>query len=119
MKMSEKIKKHRKEKKWSQAELAEKLGVHTTHISRLETGKYTPSLELLKKVAELFEATTDYLLYEDMDSTDPLNLADKTLYERMKLIESLDDKDQEIILGVVDAFLTKQRMWNVLNRGTS
>ena len=116
MKMNEKIKKLRKDRGWSQAELAEKLGVHLTHISRLETGRYAPSLELMKKLAELFEVTTDYLLYESVDNQGPINLQDKTILERMKLIEALEEQDRKIILGVVDAFLTKQQMWNVLNK---
>jgi hypothetical protein len=34
----------------------------------------------------------------------------------MKLIDELEEKDREIIQGVVDAFLVKQQMWNVLNK---
>ena len=116
MKMSEKIKVLRKQRKWSQGDLADKLGVHITHISRIETGRYPPSLKLLKKIAELFEVTTDYLLYDSVDNVGPLNLGDKTLYEKMKLIENLDDKDRTIILGVIDAFLVKRQMWSVLNK---
>lgn len=116
MKMHEKIKKLRKDRGWSQGELAEKLGVHTTHVSRLETGRYAPSLELMKKIAELFEVTTDYLLYESVDNQGPVNLQDKSLLERMKLIESLEEHDRKVIMGVMDAFLTRQQMWNVLNK---
>ena len=99
-----------------QAELAQKLGVHTTHLSKIETGRYMPSLELLMKIAEVFEVTTDFLLYDNMDNIGPLNLQDKTLYEKMKLVDDLDEKDRLIIHGVIDAFLTKQQMWNVLNK---
>ena len=116
MKMNEKIKVLRKERNWSQSDLAEKIDVHITHISRLETGRYTPSLKLLKKLAELFEVTTDYLLYESVDNLGPINLEDKTLYEKMKLIENLNDSDRTIILGVIDAFLVKHQMWDVLNK---
>jgi len=114
--MHDKIKKLRKERKLGQAELAQKLGVHTTHLSKIETGRYMPSLELLMKIAEVFEVTTDFLLYDNMDNIGPLNLQDKTLYEKMKLVDDLDEKDRLIIHGVIDAFLTKQQMWNVLNK---
>ena len=100
MNMSEKIKILRKEKKWSQSELAEKLNVHITHISRLETGKYAPSLDLLKKIAETFEVTTDYQLYENVDSLDSIHLQNKPLYERMKLLDSLDEEDRKNSYGV-------------------
>lgn len=116
MSLGNKIKKLRKEKHWSQLELAEKLEVHVTHISRLETDRYNPSLELLKKLAELFEVTTDYLLYENSLNTGPINLKDKSLYEKIKLIDELEDSDKAILNGVIDAFITKRQMWRVLNK---
>jgi putative transcriptional regulator len=45
----------RAERDWSQALLAEKLGVSRQTINALETGKYDPSLELAFKIAHLFE----------------------------------------------------------------
>jgi transcriptional regulator with XRE-family HTH domain len=116
MTIGEKIKNLRKNKKWSQAELAGRVGVHVTHISRLETERYAPSLDLLKKLAEAFEVTTDYLLYESADNIGPLNFKDKTLYEKMKLIDTLEEADRSVISGVIDAFLTKHQMWQVLNK---
>lgn len=116
MRLGDKIKMLRKNKKWSQAELAERIGVHVTHISRLETERYTPSLEMLKKLAAAFEVTTDYLVFEDMENIGPINFKDKTLYEKMKLIDELEEKDRTVIQGVIDAFLVKKQMWNVLNK---
>jgi transcriptional regulator with XRE-family HTH domain len=116
MTIGEKIKNLRKNKKWSQAELAGRVDVHVTHISRLETQRYAPSLDLLKKLAEAFEVTTDYLLYESADNIGPLNFKDKTLYEKMKLIDTLEEADRSVISGVIDAFLTKHQMWQVLNK---
>ena len=52
MKLHEKIKYLRKKRKLSQGELAEKMGIHGGHISRLERGNYNPSLKFLKKIAE-------------------------------------------------------------------
>lgn len=39
---------------WSQADLAEKLGVSRQTVNALETGKYDPSLPLAFKIARLF-----------------------------------------------------------------
>jgi transcriptional regulator with XRE-family HTH domain len=116
MKLGDKIKKMRKDRKWSQAELAEKLIIHVTHVSRIETERFTPSLDLLKKLSEVFEVTADYLVFDSMENVGPINLKDKTLYEKMKLVDELEEKDRTIIHGVIDAFLVKQQMWNVLNK---
>ena len=116
MTLGDKIRELRKERRWSQAEVAARVDVHVTHVNRLEKNRYSPSLELLKKLAKLFEVTTDYLLYESMENADSLNLKDKTLNEKMKMIDSLDDEDRSVIIGVIDAFITKQQMHNVLNK---
>jgi len=44
----------RAERDWSQAILAEKLGVSRQTVNALETGKYDPSLELAFRIARLF-----------------------------------------------------------------
>ena len=45
----------RAEREWSQAELAERLGVSRQTINALEVGKDDPSLALAFKIARLFE----------------------------------------------------------------
>ena len=44
----------RAERDWSQAELAEKLGVSRQTVNAIETEKYDPSLPLAFAVAKLF-----------------------------------------------------------------
>lgn len=45
----------RAERSWSQADLAERLGVSRQTVNAVETGKYDPSLPLAFKIARLFE----------------------------------------------------------------
>nr|WP_208414971.1 helix-turn-helix transcriptional regulator [Rhizomicrobium palustre] len=45
----------RAERDWSQAELAQKLGVARQSINAVETGKFDPSLTLAFRIAKLFE----------------------------------------------------------------
>ena len=45
----------RAERDWSQAELADALGVSRQTVNALETGKYDPSLPLAFKIAHLFD----------------------------------------------------------------
>ncbi len=53
--MKNRLKVLRAERDWSQALLAEKLGVSRQTINALETGRYDPSLDLAFKIARLFE----------------------------------------------------------------
>ena len=59
---SQQIKTLRKEKKLSQAELAKQLKVTQQAIGKWETGKSTPDSDTLKKLAEIFQTSVDFLL---------------------------------------------------------
>lgn len=45
----------RAERNWSQARLAEELGVSRQTVNAVETGKYDPSLPLAFKIARVFD----------------------------------------------------------------
>ena len=62
---SERVKQLRKAKGWSQQELAKKIGGDARKISHYETGKVTPSIDAVIKLAEVFEISIDYLLLKD------------------------------------------------------
>lgn len=61
-KIGDTIAKLRKEKGWTQNELAEKLQVSDKAISKWESNKGDPSIEFLPIMAELFNVTLDYLM---------------------------------------------------------
>jgi putative transcriptional regulator len=46
----------RAERGWSQADLAERLGVSRQSVNAIETGKYDPSLPLAFRIAAVFAA---------------------------------------------------------------
>lgn len=49
----------RAERRWSQGELAERLGVSRQTVNAIETGKYDPSLPLAFSIARIFELTIE------------------------------------------------------------
>jgi len=118
MKLSEKIRKLRKEAGFSQQNLAEKLGIHITHISRIENGHYQPSLDVLKKVMDIFGVSADYLLIDDMNTYE-VKINDQSLANKIRLIDTLEEKDREALAHVIDSMLTKQRMKKVLEEAST
>ena len=52
--MNNRLKVLRAERDWSQAQLAEHLGVSRQTVNALETGRYDPSLPLAFKIARVF-----------------------------------------------------------------
>jgi putative transcriptional regulator len=53
--MKNRLARLRTAKEWSQADLAEKLGVSRQTVNAIETERYDPSLPLAFKVAQLFK----------------------------------------------------------------
>ena len=62
MEFNEKLQELRKQKGLTQEELAEKLYVSRTAISKWESGRGYPNIESLKAIAKLFSVTVDELL---------------------------------------------------------
>ncbi len=57
----------------SQAELAQELGLSERSkgfISEIESGKKVPRAELIVKIADYFQVTTDYLLRDEQGETE-------------------------------------------------
>ena len=64
MTFSEKISALRKQKGWSQEELAEKLMVTRQAVSKWESAQSMPDLDKLVQLSEALGVSTDYLLKE-------------------------------------------------------
>jgi putative transcriptional regulator len=63
--MKNRLKVLRAERDWSQADLADHLGVSRQTVNALETGKYDPSLPLAFKIARLFERSIEEIFEPD------------------------------------------------------
>jgi len=55
----------REERGWSQAALADALGVSRQTVNALETGRYDPSLPLAFRISALFERPIESLFHPD------------------------------------------------------
>jgi len=55
----------RAERDWSQAELAQRLGVSRQTINAIETEKYAPSLPLAMRIGRLFGAKVEEIFTDD------------------------------------------------------
>lgn len=64
------IKKYRQLKDWSQSRLARESGVSQTYISELESGKWTPNLSILRKLASALGVPVSALLDDEYEGDD-------------------------------------------------
>ena len=63
--MNNRLKVLRAERDWSQAVLAEHLGVSRQTVNALETGRYDPSLPLAFKIARLFQMPIESIFIDE------------------------------------------------------
>ena len=61
----------RAERRWTQAELAERLQVSRQTINALETGKYAPGLPLAFRIARLFGRPVEEVFLQEDDQALP------------------------------------------------
>lgn len=95
----------RKEKGMSQIALSLKLNVSQKMISAYETGKSEPSVETLKKLANIFNTSVDYIIGFS-DIRQPIDkIVQATLTEEecalLDGFRTFDKKHKYIALGVI------------------
>ena len=69
--LADKIIELRKKNGWSQEELAEQLGVSRQSISKWEGAQSVPDMARIIRLSELFGVSTDYLLKDNIERTEP------------------------------------------------
>ena len=87
----------RKQKDWSQTELAASSGVSREMIGKYERGEAVPSIDAAKKIADAFEVSMDYLIGEGSHAS-----FDKKNIKRLQDIEKLDDATKDKLYFVID-----------------
>lgn len=99
----------RKERVFTQEELAQKIGIVQEFVSRYERGKVRLHAEMVVRFAKALDVTTDELLgvQPAPDRADPVP---PKLRRRMERIGSLEPAAQKALLKTIDIFLeTTQR----------
>lgn len=109
MAIADRIRIMRTERRWTQAELAEKLGVHQKQVSAYERGINTPSTDVLVKLAEVFDVTLDYLAFESQGQAAPVNIQDRELLRRFEAVDALSDDEKRLAKDILDLVILKHR----------
>jgi transcriptional regulator with XRE-family HTH domain len=109
MLLHEKIRQLRQERKWSQAELAEKVGVHQKQISAYERGSNNPSTEVLLKLAEVFDVSLDYMAFDRSDSTRG-EIKDRDLLKYFETIDEFPADQRRVVKEILDLVVMKNRI---------
>lgn len=105
--MGERLAQIRKEQGFTQAGLAEKVGILQNIVSANERGRLRLSAEMLIRFARALDVSTDDLLGVQKKSSDG-SIKNRRLLRRISHIDKLSKRDQEALLRTIDAFLAKE-----------
>lgn len=110
------IRRIREDKRMSQKEVCSAIDTAPTQYSRVETGKVIPALKTLIKIANTLGVTLDDLVNEDSTPTKEVTIKDKTLFDKVKLIDELPDSERAMITQVIDLALSKKKFKDLLQQ---
>lgn len=102
----------RKQKNWSQKELAAQVSIRFQQLNKYESGLNVPPADMLLKLAHVLDVSVDFLLTGNPLEDSPL--ASSRLFRRFKVLEALASDDQETVIKVIDAMIAKERMTSAL-----
>lgn len=107
MTFGERITMLRKQQKWSQDDLAKKIGTSAPIIGRYEREEIKPSIDVAAKLADALGVSLDYLL----GKSDSLMLDKKNL-QRLEDIENLPENDKQNIFYTIDNLIKAAKLKN-------
>ena len=90
----------RKEKGWSQNELAQNIGASREIIGKYERNENLPSIEMVAKMAKAFHVTVDYLIGQGENAS-----YDKETVERINDIKKMDTNTKSVLYNVIDTYI--------------
>jgi transcriptional regulator with XRE-family HTH domain len=102
-----KLKECRDEKSFSQAELARKINSHHSIIGKYERDEVKPTIDVVKKLADVLQTTVGYLLGETQDRE---LLKDPSMLKRLNDISKFSKEDKEHILYTLDAMINNVKL---------
>ena len=94
----------------SQKALADKLEVLPTYINKIEKGNLLPPVNFLSKLAEEFKTTIDCLAHSTDGEPEEVSIEDQRLSEKVRLLNTLNQEEKDIAVGVIDSLLFKRRV---------
>jgi transcriptional regulator with XRE-family HTH domain len=104
------LKEAREAKSLNKDKLGKLVKVHYSQIGRYERGEASPSADVLKKIANALDVSTDYLMNGTTADLAAENIQDKTLINQFNRISELSEENKTVVSKLIDAFLFQQEM---------
>lgn len=115
MSLGARIKQLRNEKNLSQEKFGKQTGIHPNHVGKYEANKTIPSADKLRKIAEVLNVSTDYLLFDNTPRSGRVEVNDPELLEKFTVIDKMTEQDRETIKSVLDAMILKNQVLGLVD----
>jgi transcriptional regulator with XRE-family HTH domain len=96
----------RKERGWTQKQIAERTGLIQELVSNYETDKLRLNADMILRFAEVFDVSADELLRGSKSTIAAKKQPSIKLVRRMEQIEALPLYEQRALLTTIDKFLS-------------
>lgn len=113
MSIGENLKRIRRDKGWTQSELANNCGIRLGQISKIERNETDPKLSTIYAIIKALECTPNALLM-DVSKTS-LDAIMEIALERM---QKLPDEDNEHLLAVLDKYCIAKSLQHMIEHNT-
>lgn len=109
----------REQKGLLQKEVANAVNVHPSNYSKMEKGEREVSISVADKLAKFYGISLDELVHMNGQVPDEITIVDKSLSERVKLIQQLEEEDKKAIFRIIDGILTKTKFKDFFNKNVA
>lgn len=116
MEVGKNIKNIRKNRGITQQQLADLINMHRSNYSKVETGQREISISALAKIAKYFNVSVDDLIQNKNEIPQEIEIKNIGLSEKIKLIEQLEDDEQNMVFKFIDSLLTKKKFKDFFNK---
>jgi transcriptional regulator with XRE-family HTH domain len=114
MPFAKKLSSIRKQRGFTQQELAEKAGVGIAQMRRYEAGKSSPTLEVIKNLALTLNISADELVFEENEGVMPAKKLNQKLLEQLEMISKMDPIDRQAIETVIESIILKNKLEDIM-----
>lgn len=109
MDLNERIRMLRQERKWTQAELAERINIQQKQISAYETGQNSPSTDILIRLAEAFDVSLDYLAFSKEGQNAKVQFKDRELLRYFEILDNYPEVERSTAKEILDLVVAKHK----------
>lgn len=113
----ERLRQLRKERGWSQAEVARQIGVQRVLIGNYELGINQPTIGIAAKLAHLFGTSLDGLILATPAAADQIH--DHELLSFFKKADALPYETKAMIKSLIEGLLAKVELQKIRQENTS